>query len=143
MGWTGDISKLGNLAKNIARLGTVPARASVRVAAEIKADILSAWDAGMSPYFQKWEPHKEETIRRHGSHPLLELSGAMRSSLDVRPMGATGGVSITIDDPAPFHQGGTKNMAARPMLPFGTMPAGWKESIRSAVEDTIRETVAG
>lgn len=145
MTWSGDISKMGRLAENIGKLASVPSRASARVAVEIKALIQQEFDAQADPYGNAWAPHAPATIERHGSHAILDLSGDMRRSLDVRPMRGAG-VSITIDHPSEDHQTGWDGPQgkgpARPILPRAGLPPLWKEAIDAAVLAEIQAVVA-
>lgn len=146
MTWDGDISRMGQLARNIGKLASVPSRAATRVAKEIDALIAEEFEHQTDPYGNAWAPHSPATVERHGEHPILDLSGDMRKSVDVRPMSGAG-VSLTIDHPSEDHQTGWDGPQgsgpARPVLPGGTMPARWREAIAAAVDGTIRETLTG
>jgi hypothetical protein len=140
-GWSGDISKMGQLAANIRKLAAVPARAAPRVSKEIAKLVDLEFQAGADPYGNAWKPHAQSTIERWGSHPLLDLSGDMRASVHVSPL-AGSGVAITIDHPSEDHQTGWSGSQgsgpARPVLPSGTFPAMWREAIKIVVDDEIR-----
>jgi len=66
----------------------------------------------------------------------------MRASVRVAPTPGAG-VAITIDDPAKFHQTGTVNMVARPILPYGGFPAPWNAAIKQAASEQFREATSG
>lgn len=146
MAWNGDISKMGQLAANIGKLASVPARASKRVAKEIKSLIQEEFREQADPYGNAWRPHMALTTYRHGMHPILDLTGQMKESLDVRPR-AGAGISITIDHPSEDHQTGWDGPQgsgpARPILPSNRFPARWKEVIDAAVRDTAKKTLRG
>lgn len=140
MAWDGDISHMGQLARNIGRLASVPSRASRRVARELESLIQDEFEHEADPYGNAWQPHADATIERWGEHPILDLSGDMRRSLDVQPMRGAG-VSITIDHPAEDHQTGWSGPQgegpARPILPSGPMPPLWEEAIEAAVRKAV------
>lgn len=144
MAWNGDISKMGQLAANIGRLASVPARASKRVAKEIARLVGEEFDAQADPYGRAWKPHMAVTEKRWGMHPILDLTGEMRRSVHVKPLSGAG-VGITIDHPGEDHQTGWDGPQgsgpARPVLPGGRLPAQWREAIDAAVGTTIRETM--
>ena len=142
MTWSGDISRMGQLAANVGRLAQVPSRASKRAAVEIRALIEEEFDAEADPYGNAWKPHAPATVERWGEHPILRLSGDMRASLHVAPRRGAG-VSVSIDHPSEDHQTGWSGPQgagpARPILPSNRFPARWKEAIEVAVNETIRE----
>ncbi len=146
MGWDGDISKMGQLARNLGKLATVPARASKAVAKGIAELIAEEFQHEADPYGNAWRPHAPATVERWGEHPILDLSGSMIRSVDVSPM-AGAGVSITIDHPAAPHQTGWSGKQgkgpARPILPNATMPAQWRERIDAACDSLVRDTMRG
>lgn len=145
MAWNGDISKMGQLAANVAKLASVPARASKRVAKEIKALIEEEFDHESDPYGNAWKPLADSTVARKGFTTILEDSRAMRDSLSVTPSRGAG-VSITIDHPSEDHQTGWDGPQgsgpARPILPGGRMPARWNETIKESVRAEVRKAVA-
>ncbi len=140
-GWTGDISRMGQLASNLRKLASVPARAAARVAIEIKALVDEEFEAQADPYGNAWAPHAPATVERWGEHSILDLSGEMRRSVEVAPM-RHAGVSITIAHPGEDHQTGWSGPQgkgpARPVLPGGTMPSRWREAIDAAHDSLVR-----
>lgn len=141
MGWSGDISKMGQLAQRVADLATVPSRASRRVATEIAGLIEEEFQAETDPYGNAWRPHAPATIARWGEHPILHLSGAMHGGIRVAPMTGAG-ISITVPHPGAPHQTGWQGPQgsgpARPILPSGKMPSRWAGAIKAAIADEIR-----
>jgi hypothetical protein len=139
--FTGDLSELGQLAENLGRLARVPSRASAQVADEIRTDIEGEFSSESDPYGEPWEAHAETTVERWGEHNILDLSGEMKRSLDVRPMRGAG-VSVTIDHPAGVHQTGWSGPQgegpARPILPGDDFPEQWAEIVDDALEANIR-----
>lgn len=144
MAWNGDISKMGQLARNVGKLASVPARASARVAKDIAALIAEEFQHQADPYGNAWKAHAPATVERWGEHPILDLSGEMRRSVDVRPMSGAG-VSVTIDHPSEDHQTGWSGRQgkgpARPILPSGPMPGRWREAINAALNSLVKETM--
>ena len=145
-GWNGDISHMGKLASNLAKLSRVPARASKAIAKSIGEMIDEEFEHQADPYGNAWKPHTDATVERWGEHPILDLSGQMRRSVDVRPM-ASAGVSITIDHPSEDHQTGwvgpQGSGPARPVLPSNTMPSRWNEAIKAALDESVSDSMRG
>jgi hypothetical protein len=146
MGWTGDISRMGDLAKRIKDLAKVPSRAAAQASENVAELVEEEFRDQADPYGNAWKPHAPATVERWGEHPILDLTGAMRESVVVRPM-AGAGISITLDHPAAPHQTGWSGSQgsgpARPILPARAMPPRWREAIESAVEDAAIATVRG
>lgn len=143
MAWNGDISKMGQLAANVAKLASVPARASKRVAKEIESLIKEEFDHEADPYGNAWKPLADSTVERKGFTTILEDSRAMRDSLSVTPRRGAG-VAITIDHPSEDHQTGWNGPQgsgpARPILPSGRMPARWNQAIKESVRAEFKRS---
>jgi hypothetical protein len=85
-----------------------------------------------APSGSPWAPRKPPT----GSWPILERTGAMRRGFKV--MATAAQLTITNStDYLKYHQTGTANMPARPVLPTGAMPPEWTRRIDSAVHNAI------
>lgn len=141
MTWTGDISKMGDLADRIADLATVPSRAAARVSKELAGLIEEEFADGKDPYGKAWKPLAQSTLDRGRTPPPLTDSGDMRKSVTVKPM-PHAGVGITIDHPAAPHQTGWSGSQgsgpARPILPGRAMPIAWDDAIVEAVDAEMR-----
>lgn len=142
MGWTGDISRMGDLAKRVADLGAVPSRASAKASEAIAELIEEEFHDQADPYGNSWTPHAPATVDRWGEHPVLDLTGMMRGSVSVRPL-AGAGIGITVDHPAAIHQAGWSNGPARPVLPSRAMPPRWREALDAALAESIKDTMRG
>lgn len=84
------------------------------------------FDARRSPAGDPWAQRKRPT----GSWPLLEKTREMRVSQQVIPV--PGGVSMSYDGPAQYHQRGTPKMVARKLLPENSLAPGWSARIGQA-----------
>lgn len=144
MGFNGNMNGLGQLARNIARLGEVPSRVARDGAAGIARHIDHQFDSGTDPYGRPWAPLRPATLRRGRHAPPLTDTHAMRDGIAVRPQ-AGAGIAITFasDVPAGFHQGGTVNMVARKILPEGTLPRTWNEALSGAAGAAVKQTMGG
>lgn len=145
--FTGDLDKMGNLVENLRRLSEVPSNVSRRVADDLRAMIEQQFVDGTDPYGDGWAPLAPRTVKKGRTPPPLTDSGNMRASVDVKPMRGQG-VSITIDDPAGFHQGGWSGPhgtgPARPILPDRGLPESWSEMIEEAIAiETYRVMARG
>jgi len=61
----------------------------------------------------------------------------MRGTVKVEPRGSDLVASVD-DDPARFHQFGTKNMPARPVLPTVEVPSAWAEALDQAGAQVLK-----
>ena len=144
MAWDGNISHMGQLGSHIARLASVPSRASKAVAGGIYDLMEDEFAEGRDPYGRAWEPLAEVTLakRSQTTEPPLTDLGRMRASLTVKARSGAG-VAITIDHPAAPHQTGwlgpQGSGPARPILPELRMPRSWSEAIESAVNAEVRK----
>lgn len=145
MGWSGDISQIGQLADRMADLANVPSRVAARVSQKLAENIQDEFAAGTDPYGEPWQPLAPATVARGRGAPPLTDTGDMLDSLRVAPLPGAG-VSITIAHPAAPHQtgwSGDKSIGpARPILPAGeSFPELWEEILTKAAEDEFRKAV--
>jgi len=85
-----------------------------------------------------WHAHALATDTRWGRHKIMNLTGDLISSVEVVPFGLT--PSIVINAPhAVFHEMGTKEMPARPIL----SPVGMetREEVARIIKDSILKYV--
>jgi phage gpG-like protein len=138
-GLDAGIAAMRRAAKAVAQLSRVPSQASATAAPKIAALINAEFDSEADPYGHAWAPHAEGTIKRWGEHNILILTDVMREGIRVEPTSGAG-IAITIDAPyAAFHQVGTVNMPARPVLPSYGLPARWKRAIEESVNAAALE----
>jgi len=141
MPFSGDLGALGQLTRNLGKLAKVPSRIASEGSERIANLIDEEFESETDPNGRAWEALAESTInRKYGDSRILQRSGDMRGSVDVRTMSGTG-ISITINDEAGFHQGGTVNMPARPVLPGTTFPAKWNEALEDLANEAFDEAV--
>lgn len=108
------------------------------VASEVEALVKRQFETGTDPHGQAYAPLAASTRKRHGgSGSPLQTWGRY---VKVKPIGK-GRVLIVIDDKrARFHQKGTNNMPARPLVPDGT-PETWHKAIEEAFRAGVRKQV--
>lgn len=140
--FSGDIGALRGFEQSIRRLARVPAKVAMKGAEAIAEQIDQQFAAGTDAYGNAWTPHKPATVKRWGEHPILELTGGLRGEVDVHPM-AGSGIAIELGELASLHQNGTSQMAARPILPTGTLPATWREALEQAAAESFEEAARG
>ena len=143
MTWTGDISKMGQLAKTIGELARVPSRAAPAVAKALTKLVQREFTTGTDPYGNPWKPLAASTIRRRpwrGPPPLTDTR-TMRRTLSIRPTQGAG-LSMTIAHPAAPHQtgwaGSQGSGPARPIFPMYGLPATWRAAIKAAMDREMR-----
>jgi len=143
MGLTGDFGRLAGTIRALQKLATVPAAVSKLAAEEIKAEIDASFTQNRDPYGKTWAPHAPATVERWGKHPLLRLTGAGKSQIQVKPLPG-GGIAVTSPSQGlRFAQGGTRHEPARRYLPTDTMPARWKAALERAARRKIEEALSG
>lgn len=139
MALTGDFSGMQRLEENLARLAEVPSRATAEAATEITKELKKEFAAGRDPYGKNWAALRPSTIKRGRKPPPLTASGALRDGTEAVPMRGAG-IMITVGEPyGVFHQTGTKNMVARPILPSKSFPKTWLKAITDATKKAFAE----
>lgn len=122
------------LEANLRKLAEVPARASKQAAASIQKLVDAEFAAQSDPYGKPWAAHAGATVERWGAHPIHDLTGDEKSGVKIAPRRGAG-IRITFEtDYSRFHQTGTADMPARPVLPSNVLPAAWNKAIRDACE---------
>lgn len=140
--FTGDLSKLGQFARNLGKLSAVPSRIASEAAPKIDALIREEFASASDPYGHGWASLLPSTIdRKQGDDRVLLRSDAVLDTLRVVPM-AGAGISVSIADYMGFHMAGTKWMTARPPLPIGTLPKTWNAAITGVANDAFRSVMA-
>jgi hypothetical protein len=141
--WSGDISRMGQLADRLADLAGVPSRAAPRVAQGINRRMVEDFDEGHDPYGTAWKPLATATVDKGRTPPPLTDTSTMRDTLKVRPLPRVG-VGIVIDHPAAPHQSGWSGRQgsgpARPIVPQrNELPAEWQAMIAKVVSEEFRK----
>jgi hypothetical protein len=145
MPFSGDLSRMGQLADRLADLSEVPSRAAKRVAEGLSWLVAEEFATGADPYGKAWKPLAEATLARRSqtSAPPLTDFGLMRASVSVRPQRGAGVAIRVMNPPAAPHQTGWSGVQgsgpARPILPYRGMPEEWEELIEGAVDAAMRE----
>lgn len=135
--FSGNLSGLGQLARNVGRLAEVPSRVAPEAAQRIAQLIEEEFQGEADPYGSGWPPHAAATIKRWGDHPILTLNGEMREGVTVTPMQGAGiAIEFSVEY-AGYHQAGTGRMPAREVLPSNTMPALWSEALNVATRQAF------
>jgi len=131
---------LASIMRAIHELNKVPSQAARQASSEIQTLIEGQFASQADPYGNAWAPHAKETIRRWGPHPILTLTGAM-GQVSVTPR-AGAGITVTLGaDYSQFHQTGTANMPARPILPNRGLPESWQNAIENAANEAFERAV--
>jgi phage gpG-like protein len=139
--FTGDISKLGLVSANLAKLASVPSQVAGDASEGIAQEIRNEFDAGTDPYGRAWAALQAATLAKGRTPPPLTDSGDTIDSLEVKP---SAGAGITIEfgtEYAGFHQVGTVDMVARPPLPIGGFPSSWSKVISDAASARIEKAM--
>ena len=123
------------VAKSLRALSRVPAQASRDAAASLRTVVRQQTDAEVDPYGKSWAPLLPSTVRRkHGDTRILRRTDRMLDSLTIEPSSGAG-LHVTIDAPySAFHQIGTRDMVARPLLPYREVPDTWRRAIADAMD---------
>ncbi len=135
-------SALASITRALNALTRVPARAAADAAAGIADEIKKEFAQGTDPYGTPWPALAAATIARGRSAPPLTDSGAL-SNVTVSPSGGSG-IRIELGESyGAFHQIGTSNMPARPILPTGPLPKAWSAAIDAATKRAFDQTLGG
>lgn len=136
------MSDFADLAATLAELEDIPSRIASDVADGITEQIRQQFDSGRDPYGAPWAPLLPQTVRRKaGDRRILRRADVLSSETVARPT-ASAGIEITSVDHGQFHQGGTRHMTPRRVLPDGgELPAGWIEIISVATEQAFKEAM--
>lgn len=77
-----------------------------------------------------------------GNRPLIGDTRALSTSAEYEASDDAVEIKVT-DTKAIYHQGGTKRgIPARPMLPEGELPAGWRAPIEEAGAEALRKVLS-
>ncbi len=142
-GVAGDFNKLGLLIANLGKLSQVPDAAAPEAATAITAELQAEFKGGKDPYGKAWAALKPSTLATGRKPP--PLTGWTTKLRDGTLARAVRGVGIQLLAGAAygaFHQSGTKNMAARPIFPYGGLPKAWNAAIAQAVRNAVRKILA-
>ena len=132
----GNFERLHTIAAGLERLASEGVRdAEHRASVAVFQTIEKQFAAGESAEGEKWAPLAK------GGPSHLQDTGKMKRSLGVRGIGR--GISVTIDKPAGYHQGGTRRMPARPIAPVNASPSSWDEAVKNAVREVVVQTIRG
>jgi len=128
------IADLNRLADALADLSDVPSRAARGAAERINGMLAEEFASAHSADGEPWAPLMASTIRRKGGDArILIRSGETRDNTYARPLPGSG-IEISSTEAAGYHQSGTSNMVARPILPdTGELPPEWEEAIDDEV----------
>ncbi len=138
-GVTGDFGRLAGTIAALSKLATIPSQVAKRAAPRITDQMQDDTRAAVDPYKRPYAPHKPATVKRWGSHPLLQMSGAGVDSLKAEPM-AGAGIQVTADEHMVFTQAGTPTQAVRAVTPNSPqLPASWNQIIAEETERVIAE----
>jgi hypothetical protein len=143
MSFSGDITKLDNIARSLRALASVPSRAATPIAEGITKLLQKEFRAGTNPYGQAWRSLAKATIDK-GRHPppLTDTGDARDATRAYAKQGA--GVAIFLPSPLNFHQTGYRNartgrkVGPRAVLPNKGLPASWKMLIDKEVRKAFR-----
>ena len=134
-----DVSKIGQWARQVRALASVPTRAALRAAPGIRDLVENMFASGSDAYGEAWAPLAPSTLARGRRPPPLTDTGAMRGAVGVVPMAGVAGVLVSIPHPAGVHQTGSRRMPARQLMPSKGLPQSWREVLVDAVTGAVRE----
>lgn len=103
----------------------------------------------VDPYGKKWAPLKRERTRnkkarkkgKRGGQKILQNTGRLRASIDVRAQGSALVFSLPVAY-ATFHQSGTRHMVDRKIVPDAGPSPIWNDALRRDVQRLLKERMA-
>jgi phage gpG-like protein len=131
------LADLHKLLLTVEKLAYVP-RATARIAAPKLTDLIRRQFAqGLDPYGRQWRALKPATIAKGRRPPPLTDSGKLAGGTGAKVGPA--GITLTVGAKyGVFHQTGTRNMAARRILPAFGLPAAWRKVLDDAAKQAIQ-----
>lgn len=125
--------KFRALSERLAELASIPSRIAPVVAEGINTELQREFAEGSDAYGRPWKPLLPSTVKRKGGDTrILMRTDALSMETRARPS-RSAGVEISSLPFGQFHQGGTKFMVARKVLPDGgDLPLSWQRVIESA-----------
>jgi len=134
---TGDFSAVNAFRRKLFALGKTSRSALRELEGIAVQELNKTFSKGQNPYGRRWRPRK--TAR---SNPILNETGALKGSASAQSRGATSfGVKYT-DFKARYHHNGTRNIAARRLLPAsGRLPSRWKKRFQVVFKRRFREAM--
>jgi hypothetical protein len=134
------LAALRKVAQAVSELAQVPSRAASEASGSIKTILQRQFASQTDAYGRPWAPLTDATIKRWGSHPILDLTHQLKD-VDVRPMTGAGIVVTLGSKSGAFHQVGTYKMKGRPILPDGPLPPAWQQAIADAATNSFTRTM--
>ena len=134
-GISGNFDGLADASTKIGALEGLPEKIADALPAEFAPLLDEQFSTGLDPYGDPWAPLAPSTIAMGRSPPPLTDTGIMHASASITSSGAV--VTMTVDDPAGFHQTGTKHMPTREVLPSDErgLPSAYELAIRRVASD--------
>lgn len=131
MALTGPTAALAHLVSQLATAGKVPREAKTQLATIALARVRAGFEDSADPTGAAWA-----ALRYRRGRPLV-LTGKLRRSFRKRLF--AGGFAIETSVPyAGFHQGGTRHIDARRMLPRdGTIPEPWRAAFERVIDAAL------
>jgi hypothetical protein len=128
------------LAKVIKSLGTIAKDSiptiAIKGAVELNKVVEIQFSQGVDPDGRSWTDLKASTLKKGRKPPPLTASGRMRRTARAVPSAKK--ITEKIPFPAPIHQAGSANMAARRMVPVGNfLPRSWSEPLERVGVEVI------
>lgn len=130
------MSAFDELASNLGDLAGLPSRVSKEVADGINELMQDQFNSETDPYGNPWPALLPQTVKRKkGDSRILRLTDTLLNNT-VASASSGSGVDITSESYGEYHQGGTKNMVAREILPGGKeLPEEWLDLIESVLNE--------
>lgn len=126
-----SLRQIGRLEELLRKLSEVPRHVAEDVAPEINRLVQAQFEDGKDPYGKPWAPLKKSTLKKGRRPPPLTDTRQLRNNTRVYPY--RNSIRVVVGMPyGYFHQVGTRNMAARRILPQAGMPKAWNEALKAS-----------
>ena len=145
----GDFEKLARLKDQLEDMAGLMRKAEERVAEKLQEQLDYQYETGTDPNNEGWAELAPATLARgRKPPPLTDTEEMRRHSKAVR---GVGGISVNIDKPKKpkvprYHQDGTENMPARPLVPEGPdldKARAWEAKVEEGVGEAFVEHFGG
>ena len=120
--------------KRLTKIAESPPKIAAIAASQIATQVDKEFAMGADPYGAAWAALAPRTLAKGRFPPPLTDTGATHQSVRAEAEGSN--VRVTVDGQAHWHQSGTSNMPARPILPEdgGSLPDAGEKAFASAIK---------
>lgn len=115
-------AKIEDLINSIENFSTISQDSIAKIEIAINNLVKNQLALGQTPYGETWLPNKDGSKSLKGIEKYVHVTAS------------SSGIKIFLDEPATFHNSGSKNLPKRQIIPQGLMPETWKIVIKTVLD---------